>query len=94
MTPWTVARQAPLVHGLVQARVLEWVTMPSPGDLPDPGIKRVSPALQANSLPLNHLGSPPLYINSKHFLILFSVSVFSSLTHKIDFSHVLFFLPA
>ena len=26
--------------------------MPPPGDLPDPGIKPVSPALQANSLPL------------------------------------------
>ena len=27
---------------------------PSPGDLPHPGIKPVSPALQANALPLNH----------------------------------------
>ena len=31
---------------------------PSPGDLPDPGIKPTSPALQADSLPLSHLGSP------------------------------------
>ena len=31
---------------------------PSPGDLPDPGIKPMSPALQADSLPLSHLGSP------------------------------------
>ena len=30
---------------------------PSPGDLPDPGIKPKSPALQADSLPLNHQGS-------------------------------------
>ena len=27
-TPWTVARQAPL-HGILQARILEWVAMPS-----------------------------------------------------------------
>ena len=27
---------------------------PSPGDLPDPGIKPMSPALQTNSLPLSH----------------------------------------
>ena len=31
---------------------------PTPGDLPDLGIKPVSPALQADSLPLSHLGSP------------------------------------
>ena len=28
MTPWTVARQAPLSMGILQARVLEWVAMP------------------------------------------------------------------
>ena len=28
-TLWTVAHQAPLVHGILQARVLEWVAMPS-----------------------------------------------------------------
>ena len=31
---------------------------PSPGDLPDPGIEPASPAWQADSLPLSHLGSP------------------------------------
>ena len=45
------------VHGILQARTLEWVAIPSPGDLPDPGIIPVSPAWQADSLPLNHLGS-------------------------------------
>ena len=33
---------------------------PPPGDLPDPGIKPISSALQADSLPLGHLGSPGL----------------------------------
>ena len=27
--PWTVAHQAPLVHGMLQARILEWIAMPS-----------------------------------------------------------------
>ena len=27
------------VHGVLQARILEWVAMPSPGDLPNPGIE-------------------------------------------------------
>ena len=45
----------PSVHGILQARILEWVPCPSPGDLPDPGIKLGSPALQADSL----LSEPP-----------------------------------
>ena len=36
------------LHGILQARVLEWV--PSPGDLPDPGIEPRSPAFQADAL--------------------------------------------
>ena len=28
-TPWTIARQAPLSMGILQARILEWVSMPS-----------------------------------------------------------------
>ena len=39
------------VHGILQARILEWVAFPPPGDLPDPGFKPGSPALQADSLP-------------------------------------------
>ena len=30
-TPWTVAHQAPLPVGILQARILEWVAMPSSG---------------------------------------------------------------
>ena len=37
-------------HWISQARVLEEVEFPSPGDLPNPGIKPSSPALQADSL--------------------------------------------
>ena len=33
------------IHGISQVRVLEWLPFPSPGDLPDPGIEPVSPAL-------------------------------------------------
>ena len=38
------------VHGILQARILEWVPFPSPGDLPDPGIEPRSPALEADAL--------------------------------------------
>ena len=37
-----------------------WSMLPfsSPGNLPNPGIKLKSPALQMDYLPLNHQGSP------------------------------------
>ena len=38
------------VHGILQARILEWAAIPSPVDLPGPGIETRSPALQADSL--------------------------------------------
>ena len=56
-TPWTVARQAPLSMGFSRQESWSGLPFPPPGDLPDPGIKLGSPALQVDSLPLSHLGS-------------------------------------
>ena len=39
------------VHGILQARVLEWGACPSSGDLPNPGIDPRSPTLQDSLLP-------------------------------------------
>ena len=44
------------VHGISQARILEWVVMPSSRGFPDPGIEPEAPALQVDSLPLSHQG--------------------------------------
>ena len=38
-TPWTVARQAPLSMGFSRQEYWSGLPFPSPGDLPDPGIK-------------------------------------------------------
>ena len=57
-TPWTVACQAPLSMGYSRQEHWSWLPFPSPGDLPKPGIKAASPALQVDSLPLNHQRSP------------------------------------
>ena len=45
------------VHGILQARILEWVAMPLPGDLPNQGMEPGSPALQADSLPYEPPGT-------------------------------------
>jgi len=39
------------VHGILQARILEWVDIPFSRDLSNPGIELGSPALQVDSLP-------------------------------------------
>ena len=47
------------IRGILQARILEWVAIPSsPGYLPNPGIELGSPALQADSLPIEPPGKP------------------------------------
>ena len=46
------------VHGILQARILEWVAFPFSGDLPNPGMEPRSPALQADSLPAEPPGKP------------------------------------
>ena len=46
------------VHCILQARILEWVAIPFSRDLPNPGFKRGSPALQADALPSEPPGKP------------------------------------
>ena len=46
------------VHGILQARILNWVPFSSPGDLPNPGIKPWPPTLQADSLPAEPPAKP------------------------------------
>ena len=53
------------VHGILQARILEWVAMPSSRDLPNPRIEPRSPTLQADSLP----SEPP----GKHLAVLMAM---------------------
>ena len=58
VTPWTVSRQAPLSMEFSRQEYWCGLPFPPPGDLPNPGIKPGSPALQADSLPLSHQESP------------------------------------
>ena len=57
-TPWTVACQAPLFIGFSRQECCSGLPFPSPGDLPDPGIKPRSPALQEDSLSTELQGKP------------------------------------
>ena len=46
-TPWTVAHQAPLSTEVFMQEYWRGLPFPPPGDLPDPGIKTVSPVSPA-----------------------------------------------
>ena len=46
------------VHRILQARILEWVAILFPGDLPNPGIKPRSPLVQGDSLPSESSAKP------------------------------------
>ena len=65
--------QGSSVHGILQARILEWVGLPfpSPEDLPGSGIKPRYPAIQADSLPSSYkvlqlLGNTKYQENNTH----------------------------
>ena len=47
VTPWTIARQAPLSMEFSRQEFWSGMPFPTPGDLPDPGIEPVSLASPA-----------------------------------------------
>ena len=65
VTPWTVACQAPLSLGFSRQEYWSGLPFPSPGDLPDPGIKPGSFALRADSLPSEPPGKPNGMVGSQ-----------------------------
>ena len=66
--PWTVVGQAPPSMGFSRQEYWTGLPFPSPGDLPDSGIKPRSPALQADSLLSEPPGNPR--VNQEKYQIL------------------------
>ena len=58
VTPWTLACQAPLSVGFSRQEYWSGQPFPSPDDLSHLGIESGSPALQADSLPIEPPGKP------------------------------------
>ena len=58
VTPWTVTHQASLPIKFSRQEYCSGLPCPPPGDLPDPGIETISPALQVDSLPTDPPGKP------------------------------------
>ena len=51
------------IHGILLARIWDWIPFLSPVDLPNPGIEPWSTALQVDSLPYEPSGRPCVYIS-------------------------------
>ena len=66
-TPWTVAYQAPQSMEFSRQEYWSRLPFPSPGDLPNPGIKPGSPTLQADALPYEPPGKPDDYWKNHSF---------------------------
>ena len=60
--PWTAAHQAPLSMEFSRQAYWSGLPFPSAGDLPEPGIETMSPALQADSLLSEPPGKPVILI--------------------------------
>ena len=65
VTPWAVARQAPLSMGFPRQQYWSGLPFPSPGDLPDPGIKPGYPALAGRFFTSEPLGNRKLTLRSE-----------------------------
>jgi len=57
-----IAYHAPPSMGFSRQEYWSGLPFPSPGDLPDPGIKPGSPELQADSLPSEPPGNPSIFL--------------------------------
>ena len=64
-TPWTVAYHAPPSMGFSRQEYWSGLPFPSPEDLPNPGIKPGSPALQTDALPSEPPGKPRQHIKKQ-----------------------------
>ena len=58
VTPWTVARQAPLSMGFPRQEYWSGLPRPSPGEIPDPEIEHMSPVLASGFFTAEPPGKP------------------------------------
>ena len=62
--PWTVAWPGSCVHGILRARILEWVAVPRSRGSPDSGIRPASPVVAGGLLTPEPPGKPLIHLSS------------------------------
>ena len=71
------------VHGILQARIMEWVAIPFSRGTSRPRIKPRSPAMQADFLPSEPPGKPELTRSNSNFLF----DNYTIIVLSVQFSH-------
>ena len=74
VTPWTVAHQAPLSMGFPRQEYWNGLPFPLPGNLPDPGIEPILPALAGGFFTAEPPGKPVYWFNLVSWYIYFGYS--------------------
>ena len=94
VTPWIAVYQAPLSMGFPGQEYCSELPFPSPGDLPDSGIKLVSPALAGEFFTTEPPGKPiRQYLSFYDWLISFSITS-SRFNHAVAHGMVAFLFKA
>ena len=99
MTPWTGAYEAPPSMGFSRQEYWSGLPLPSPGDLPDPGIKPGSPALEADTLTSEPPGKPLICVHewtltslkTRASKVKSETQFFTSYVKNISLNHFFFF---
>ena len=65
-TSWTIAYEASLSMGFPRQGYSSGLPFPSPGDLPDPGIDLMSPALAGGFFTVDPSGKPTEELKNKY----------------------------
>ena len=91
MAPWTIARQATLSVGFPRQECGNGLPSPSPGNLPDPGVKPVSPALVGGFLTTESLDDVMRPLERLMFAFSYIILPFLSYAYPCspEFSHFL-----
>ena len=76
--PWTVAHQVPQSMEFSRQEYWSGLPLPSPADLPNPGIEPGSPALQADALPSEPPGKILIFTRSTVFYFFLVTSLMKS----------------
>ena len=67
-TPWTATRQAPLFMGFCRQEYWSGLPFPTPGDLPDPGIKPESSVFAGRFFTTEPPEKPIVHLNYLQFM--------------------------
>ena len=98
MTPQIVICQASLFRGFSRQEYWSGLPFPSPGGLPDLGMKNGFPVLQADSLPPELQGSPTIfypvakanlrYISHHNFFFFLLIKCFTYFPLNLESNHI------